>query len=465
MTFTAVANDPARAWAPYVPSPDAPWDLERVAHLHRRAGFAAPWPVLDRDLREGPGASLDRILNGEPKAADGRAAAEFDDLADEMADQLAPGAALIRLQAIWLYRMIFTGHPLRERMTLFWHNHFATSQTKVQNTFLMQRQNDLFRAYALGDFGKLLAAVGKDPAMRIWLDATANRKAHPNENFAREVMELFTLGRGQYTERDVREAARALTGGFVVGDRFRDVAAQHDPGRKTVLGRSGNLDGDDLPRILLDQPACALFLCGKLVRAFLTEVDPVPRGLLTPLADAFRGSGYDVRVPVAMILRSNLFFDPGVRRRRVKSPVEFAVGTVRALEVLKPTVQADALAESCGRMGQSLFAPPSVAGWDGGPAWVNSTAMLSRTNLILALLSGDNPALGKRFDALALARRHGYTDAPSLTRFFAGLLGQDAFDGTVRATVEAAARKASDPAAAAREVATMLLTAPEYQLA
>ena len=221
MTPPAVTIDPSWAWAPYVPDPGAPWDLARVAHLHRRAGFAAPWAVLQRDLRDGPEASVDRLLDGEATGADGKPAADFEALADEMARQLAPSASLTRLQGIWLYRMISTGHPLRERMTLFWHDHFATSQAKVNNAGLMQRQNDLFRAHALGDFKGLLAAVGKDPAMLIWLDSTANRKAHPNENYAREVMELFTLGRGRYTEKDVQEAARAFTGWFVVRDRFQ----------------------------------------------------------------------------------------------------------------------------------------------------------------------------------------------------------------------------------------------------
>jgi uncharacterized protein (DUF1800 family) len=435
-----------------------------VAHLHRRAGFAAPWAVLQRDLRDGPAASVARLLDGEPLAADGKPASGFESLADEMARQLAPSAALTRLQGIWLYRMVFTGHPLRERMTLFWHNHFATSYAKVQSPGLMQRQNDLFRAHALGDFKALLAAVGKDPAMLVWLDSTANRKAHPNENYAREVMELFTLGRGHYTEKDVQEAARAFTGWFVVRDRFQEVAAQHDAGPKTVLGRTGPFDGDDIPAILLDQPACAEFLCGKLVHHFVTEVDPLPPGLVAPLAEAFRGSGYDVRVPVAMILRSNLFFDPSVRRRRVKSPVEFAVGTVRALEVVKPTVQADALADACARMGQGLYAPPSVAGWDGGPAWANSTAMLARTNFALALLSADDPALGKRLDPAALAARHAVRDAPGFAHFFTELLVQDAFDPKVRDAVAASVRKAAGPAAA-REAATLILTSPEYQLA
>ena len=465
MSLPSLLTEPARAWAPYTPGRDTPWDLGRVAHLHRRAGFSAPWATLQRDLRDGPEASVGRLLRGERTGADGKPAAEFEALADEMARQLAPAAALTRLQGIWLYRMIFTGHPLRERMTLFWHNHFATSHAKVQNSGLMQRQNDLFRAHALGNFTHLLAAVGKDPAMLIWLDSTANRKAHPNENYAREVMELFTLGRGHYAEIDVREAARAFTGWFVVRDRFEEVAAQHDGGPKTVLGRTGNFEGDDIPGILLSQPACAEFLCAKLVRQFVNEVDPLPPALIAPLAAGFRKSGYDVGVPLATILRSRLFFDESVRRRRVKSPVEFAVGTVRALEVLRPTVQADALAESCARMGQGLYAPPSVAGWDGGAAWANSSTMLTRTNLALALLSSGSETLGRRLDPAALAKRHGVSDAQGVARFTTDLLVQDAFDRKISASLEAAARKAPDAAAAAREVATLILTSPEYQLA
>src|SRR5262249_44742734 len=156
---------------------------------------------------------------------------------------------------------------------------------------------------------------------------------------------------------------------------FREIPAQHDDGTKTVLGRSGRLRGDDIPAILLGQPACAEFVCGKLVRHFVTEVDTPSPELIAPLAASFRDSGYDVRVRVRTSLRSNLFHDASARRRRVKSPVEFTVGTIRALEVLKPTVGAEALAESCGRMGQNLYAPPSVAGWEGGRSWANSTTM------------------------------------------------------------------------------------------
>jgi uncharacterized protein (DUF1800 family) len=439
----ALFADPVRAWAPFEPTADDRWDLARVAHLHRRAGFAAPWSVLQRDLRDGPAASIDRLLAGAP-------ADEFNQMLDTMSAQLAPGAGLTRLQAIWLYRMIFTPDPLRERMTLFWHNHFATSHAKVNDSALMQRQNALLRSHALGDFKLLLASIGKDPAMLIWLDSTANRKAHPNENYAREVMELFTLGRGHYTETDVQEAARAFTGWFVVRNRFSEVAAQHDAGPKTILGRTGTFDGDDIPALLLDQPSCAEFLAGKLFRYFVSEVDDPPPDLIAPLARAVRESGYQIRVPVALILRSNLFFDPEVRRRRVKSPVEFAIGTIRALEVIKPTVEADALAESCARMGQSLYAPPSVAGWDGGPAWANSATMLTRANFALALLADTS-----RCDPKALASRHGFHASKEAARFLIDLLVQDGFDQRVRERVE----KAS-----ANESATLILTSPEYQL-
>ena len=448
--------DPERAWSPYTPGGDAPWDLDKVAHLHRRAGLAATWATLQRDLHDGPSPSVARLLHGEPTSLDGKPAAEFEALADAMAAQLAPASALTRLQAIWLYRMIFTGHPLRERMTLFWHSHFATSNTKVDNAGMMQRQNALFRTHALGDFRELLEAVGKDPAMLIWLDSTANRKSHPNENYAREVMELFTLGRGHYTEKDVQESARAFTGRFILREKFREVPAQHDGGTKTVLGKTGSFGGDDIHEILLAQPSCAEFVCGKLVRQFVTEADPVPPGLIKPLADAFRASGYDVRVPLEIVLRSNLFFDPSVRRKRVKGPVEFAVGTVRALEVLKPTVKTDALAEACTRMGQSLYAPPSVAGWDGGASWANSTAMLARTNLALGLLSSDDAALGNRLDPEALAARHGSSGRTDVSKFFLDLLVQDALSVKVREKVAAAA--------SVREAVTLVLSSPEYQL-
>ncbi len=450
MNTSPLLDDPTRAWAPFAPGAKSPWNLARVAHLHRRAGFAAPWSILQRDLKDGPVASVDRLLKGEATSGDGQTADEFDTLLDSMNAGVGSDATPTRLQGLWIYRMILTARPLRERMTLFWHNHFATSLTKVENPVLMQRQNDLLREHALGNFQTMLAVIGKDPAMLVWLDSTANRKAKPNENYAREVMELFTLGRGRYTEKDIQEAARAFTGAFVVRDRYSELPAQHDDGSKTIFGKTGRFKPDDLPGLLVSQPACAEFLCGKLYRQFVSEVDAPSPALIAPLAKVFRDSGYDISAPLRTILRSNLFFDDAVRRRRVKSPVDIAVGTIRALEIVKPTVSAEALAESCGRMGQTLYAPPSVAGWDGGTAWINTTAMLNRTNLALALLGTDNAQIGGRCDAKALAAKHGVESR----KFYTDLLVQDAFDSKILGLVK-------EPA----EVATLVLTTPEYQLA
>ncbi len=448
MDSSPLLNDASRAWSPFEPSEKDPWDLPRVAHLHRRAGFCAPWAILQRDLKEGPAPSIERLLHGEPTSGDGMSASEHDELMDAMAARIGPSGNLVRLQGSWLYRMIFTPFPLRERMTLFWHNHFATSNAKVESTTLMQRQNALLREHALGDFPAMLSGMSRDPAMLKWLDCTANRKAHPNENYAREVMELFTLGRGKYTEKDIQEAARAFTGTFVQNDQFKAVPAQHDDGEKTIFGRTGRFGGDDVTSMLLEQPATAEFLATKLFRHFLSEVDGPSPALIAPLAEAFRKANYDVKAPVALILKSNLFHDPAIRRRRVKSPIEFAVGTVRALEILKPTVSADALADVTSRMGQGLYTPPSVAGWDGGQAWINTTSTLTRSNFVLGIMGKDG-GLGGRFDAKSLPARHKFRD---VAKFYVDLLVQDALDEKVRRKIRG------------DEAATLVMTAPEYQL-
>ena len=454
MSTIALMDDPARAWSAFEPTADRPWDLGSVVHLHRRAGFAAPWAILARDLADGPKLAIDRLLEGEPTSGDGQSAAEFASLLDSMGERLGSGAAPNRLRGIWLYRMIHTPRPLLERMTLFWHDHFATSIVKVISPSAMQQQNALLRAHALGDFRALLEGIGKDPAMLTWLDATANRRAKPNENYAREVMELFSLGRGHYTEVDVREAARALTGRFITGDRFSELPAQHDDGEKTILGKTGKFKGDDVPSILLEQPSCAEFLARKLFRQFISEIDPPSESLLAPLAAGLRASRYDIKAAVGTILRSNLFHDPSVRRKRVKGPVEFTVGAIRSLEAVRPTVSADALGEACSRMGQTLYAPPSVAGWEGGPSWINTATLIARTNFALALLSKSDKDFGGRCDPDAIAARNG-SGRPA---FMVDLLTPDAFDAKAR-------ERLIGPKTSAVEVASAVMTSPEYQLA
>ncbi len=450
MKIKELLEDPEQAWAPFEPTSETPWDLASVAHLHRRAGFSAPWSQLQRDLEAGPSAAVDQILRGEKLSGDGTPSLEFEELMNTMANRLGSSGSLEQLQGTWLYRMIFTQHPLRERLTLFWHDHFATSFEKVADAGLMVRQNALLRKHALGNFGELLNAIGRDPAMLIWLDATANRKAKPNENYAREVMELFTLGRGHYTEIDIQEAARAFSGSFVNNGRFQVIAREVDEGEKTLFGQLGNFSGDDVARILLEQPACAEFLCRKLFQHFVSEVVEPSEDLIAPLATAYRNAGYETQVPVEMILRSRLFHDPGMRRQRVKSPVEFAVGTIRALEVLEPTVPVLELARACSRMGQSLFAPPSVAGWDSGASWINTTTSLARSNFALSLV---NKSEG--FDPEDLPDRTAQGDSPGSVDFYVDLLVQDGFEPGVRRRLRGSAK----------EVVAQVLTAPEYQLA
>lgn len=289
----------------------------------------------------------------------------------------------LELRAWWLKEMLDTDSPLTEKMTLFWHNHFVSSQQKVKSPVLMYRQNLLLRRYALGRFGDLLHAVARDPAMVLYLDNASNRKGNPNENFAREVMELFTLGEGHYTEQDIKEAARAFTGWGI--DRntggFRFYPRQHDDGEKTVLGRSGRLSGDDVLDILLAQPATAEFITAKLWREF---VSPQPDAVeVRRLATVFRDSGYDIRALLRAMLTSEPFFAARNRSVLVKSPVEFVVGTLRQFDIHPADLRPAALVTR--GLGQDLFAPPNVKGWPGGETWINSSTLLARRQFLARL--------------------------------------------------------------------------------
>jgi uncharacterized protein (DUF1800 family) len=284
------------------------------------------------------------------------------------------------LRSWWLQEMLTTPAPLTERMTLFWHNHFVSSQQKVRSGQLMYRQNTLLRRHSTGNFGAMLHAVSKDPAMVIYLDSATNRKDQPNENFAREVMELFTVGEGHYGERDIREAARAFTGWSIDPETaaFRWRPFQHDGGVKTVLGRTGNFDGDDVLDILLAQPATADFVAAKLWREFVSPqpTSEAERRELAQLAARFRASGYDIKSTLRALFATNAFWAAGNRGALVKSPVDLVVGTLRQFEfdIGDPMP----LAVVTAQLGQNLFAPPNVKGWPGGDAWINSQTLLAR---------------------------------------------------------------------------------------
>jgi uncharacterized protein (DUF1800 family) len=399
--------DPAQAWRPWEPGPREPWDLKWAGHLYRRAAFGASLAELRQAVRRGLPATLDLLLGGAPSAAG------LEPFLTRQGAQVARRNNPAELRGWWLYCMLHGGHPLREKLTLFWHNHFATSIAKVGRTTLMFNQNRLLREHALGKFGPFLLAVSKDAAMLVWLDSNSNIKGAPNENYARELMELFSLGVGHYTEKDVRAAARAFTGWHTNGDSFEFNPRFHDGGVKTVLGQRGRLNGDDVVGIVLKQPASARFLALKLYRFLVSESQDPPHALLGPLADTLRRTDYDIAALVRLILSSRHFFSAYAFRQRIKSPVEYVLGAVRA--AASGPVPQQVLVGRLDAMGQPLFAPPNVKGWRGAEAWLNTATVLARQNFAQALAMGTlwgglvprstlNPLEAARLEAEAQAR-------------------------------------------------------------
>lgn len=313
--------------------------------------------------------------------------------------------ALIELRGWWLTEMRDTPSPLTERMTLFWHGHFATGVQKVRDPRLMYVQNALFRREALGNFARLLHAVARDPAMLIWLDGGRNRVGAPNENFAREVMELFTLGEGHYTQGDVTEAARAFTGFTVdrADERTLFRPRLHDDGAKTILGARAAFDADGAIDALLAQPQTATFIVTKLWREF---VSPEPdRAEVRRIADAFRASHYEIKVALRALLLSDAFWDAKNRGTLVKSPVELVVGTLRTLEIDKADTRS--IVASTTRMGETLFAPPNVRGWPGGDAWISSATLVARKAFVARATRVSMPASGADAPRASMAAANG----------------------------------------------------------
>ena len=358
---------------------DGPFGRRQAAHLLRRGGFGGTPTEIDAAAARGARGAVDALFH--PQTAD----VEFANFPDTAA-LYDPKVRVATAQMWWLDRMLRTQHPLAEKMAFFWHGHFATSIRKVPAQ-LMVAQIDLFRQMGLGNFRSLLLAVSKDPAMLVWLDNRANNKAHPNENYAREIMELFALGLGNYTEDDIKNAARAFTGwtldknlAFVFNPRA------HDDDPKTFLGRSGDLTGEDVVATIVQQPVHQRFICRKLLEYFVYS-DPEPE-LIDALSQTYALSGFDIAQTVATIFRSNVFFSPRAYRALPKSPVEFVIGTLRFMDVRAvPKDTPYWLA----RMGQDLLAPPTVKGWDGGPTWINTTTLLARLNYVNRIVKAAPP--------------------------------------------------------------------------
>jgi uncharacterized protein (DUF1800 family) len=357
---------------PFAPNPTRPFDLRLAGHLARRTGLCADLATRQRWVRAGVTAAVQQALTP------GRG-----DDPDALFDAAVASDDVARVRAYRVWRALAGRDRLRERMALFWHGHFATSNQKVQSARLMARQLALFDAHGLGRFDALLLAVARDPAMLRWLDSDRNVKGKPNENFARELFELFALGRGAYGERDVQEAARAFTGWREQHERFLFAAGQHDDGEKQVLDARGLRDGQAVVALAAAHPRSAEFLARKWLATF---VHPQPTAAeIAALAQVYTACDRDVGRTLHTLLASELFFSARAYRSRIKSPVDFAVGAVRCLGA---RVAPAALTRAIDQLGQVLLEPPSVEGWHEERAWLNPATWLARANFAADLAAG-----------------------------------------------------------------------------
>jgi len=383
-----------------------PWNQRLAAHLMRRAGFGGTPDDVARLARMRVGDAVESLIHFPSTASWPQPDNVFDPYAagflplggarpgmmmmDDAARRqrlmdlrMRARDSIISLQQWWLQRMLTTPAPLQEKMAFYFHGHFTTAaiQKGVWPSYIYE-QNQLFRNNALGNLRELARSVSKDPAMLLYLDNATSVKAHPNENYARELMELFTLGHGNYTEQDIRESARAFTGWTI--DRrtgqFVDVARIHDDGSKRFLGRTGNFAGDDIVNIIFEQLSAARFFATSLLNFFVYN-DPEP-ALVNGVATLLRRNDFNLAPVLSRILRSNIFYSDRAYRALVKSPVEFVIGSYKlfGLTQIDPTAQ-----RALVQMGQVLFYPPNVAGWPGGGGWLTTQMMLARENFATAL--------------------------------------------------------------------------------
>ena len=363
--------DPLSAWLPFEPTETTPWTYELAAHLFRRAAFGANQATCSRAVSDGPGITVDRLLNPDGVEA-------FDQLLSHAANLLGAGDEAPRVVAWWLYRMRHSPDPLGEQLVLFWHNHFATSADKVKDAELLLRQNLLFRERSRGRFGDLLKAIAEDPAMLIYLDCTENRKRQPNENFAREIMELFALGLDQYSQQDIKELARCFTGAEVRRREYRFNPYEHDTGIKVLLDTNGNFDGNQAIDLLLQQTTAANFIATKLIRWFVCD-QPLNQAFVEPLSRILRDHDYDIGHATSTILRSRIFYSSLSVGQQIRSPVSLVVGWLRGLDA---TTDVQQLLRPLREMGQAPLYPPNVAGWPAGMVWLNSQSMIARSHWI-----------------------------------------------------------------------------------
>jgi uncharacterized protein (DUF1800 family) len=448
------------------------WTLEAAAHLLNRAAFGGSPEEIQKLHAMGHAAAVRSLLHaGEDE--DLFPAPEIDPMriqrprGDSMTpEEVAERRKIIKVQTRertqetriwWIQRMASTPYPAREKCVLFWHGHWATSIQKVNDPFLVLQQNQTLRAHAFGPFAPFAKEMSKDPAMIRYLDLNSSKVGHPNENFARELMELFTLGEGHYSEVDIQEAARAFTGYRINPETggFLFSRKNHDAGAKKIFGKSGAFDGDATVDLIVSRPQCAEFLSAKIWNFYVGEKPAGP--LNQVLASEYRASGMQTGNFLERIFLSREFYSSKYRRRQIKSPVQWLIQSCKNLE--RPMPNPKMVQNSLEQLGQVLFAPPNVKGWDGGRAWISSSSLLLRYNLADTLVRGGGdaaPDMGKILPA--------GTKPPQACDLLAWRFFQAPLNPALREKTLHLLEKNGNSEAARRDIVHLLMSTPEFQL-
>ena len=458
---------PEDAYAEWQPSDAEKWDVRRCGHLLRRASFGASHETLHQAREAGMAASVDKLFDFDP-ASDVGGLNAFLDQARGLYD-IRRGPHLVA--EWWYHRMTHTPAPLQERVALFWHDHFATSAGKVGRADWMHDQIELFRTGGLGSFRDLLVAVGRQPAMLRWLDGNNSHKKDPNENYAREILELFALGVGHYEEKDIQELARAFTGWQIRNREGHHNPDRYDDGEKTVFGQTGTFNDEQAVDVILAHEQAPRFIAGRLLETFVHR-EPTD-DQVGHYAGRLRHHGWQIGPVLKEMLKSRLFYSEWAYRSRIKSPVELAVGACFALG---STPRADFLRKSCERMGQMLLYPPNVAGWKGGENWINATTVMVRFEFCRDLAQGGfNEFVESGTQQQAFGRK--LDTADKVVNAFAEVLLDGEIDGATRGRMLDYLTRGTDNRPAefkldgrgvndkVRGMVQLLASAPQYQLA
>lgn len=480
---------------PYKPSDVDPFDATKAAHLLNRAGFGGTPAEIERVVQLGPYDAVDWLLDFPDAPAEElsqddvpnlsavegypRNFREYRRLLDMQPDkgkrmelqqqfQAANREVVREMTSWWLRRMAYGPFPLQEKLTLFWHGHFTTSARDERSAMLMWEQNECLRRHSALNFRTLVHNISRDPAMLDYLNNTQNKKQRPNENYARELMELFTLGIGHYTENDIKEAARAFTGWAHEGESFVFRKNDHDFDEKTFLGRRGTWDGSDVIEIILGSPRCSQYI-GAKVWAYLVS-ETVDDSLADALGDVLLENKYEMRPFLRRILTSRGFYDNATVGNQIKSPVQLMVGTIRLLGLEMPPF--GQMNNALEQMGQVPLMPPNVKGWPGGRTWVNTSTLFVRYNTGIWLAGGEVPAAGGKKTMDKRQRRRGANnfnpkggnDAEAVVDEWLTRLIQRPVDAKAKTTLVNVLGDQPQREENVRRMVQLIVSMPEYQL-